>query len=114
IFGKDGFLYSSFGDGGSGGDPLNAGQRMDTWLGKVLRMDVDKPNGDIPYTVPADNPFVGKAGVKPEIWAFGLRNVWRMAFDAETGLLWGGDVGQVAREEIDIIEKGGNYGWRVR
>ena len=114
IFGKDGYLYSSFGDGGAGGDPLNSGQRMDTRLGKVLRMDVDKPDGNQPWSVPRDNPFVGRAGVKPEIWAWGLRNVWRMAFDAETGLLWGGDVGQVSYEEIDIIEKGGNYGWRKR
>jgi uncharacterized repeat protein (TIGR03806 family) len=109
-FGPDGYLYIGMGDGGSGGDPEDHGQRMDSLLGKFLRIDVSGASG---YKVPPDNPFVGRAGARPEIWAVGLRNPWRFSFDPIEGTLWTGDVGQGAREEIDIIEKGRNYGWRL-
>lgn len=105
-FGPDGYLYVGFGDGGAGGDPLEAGQRLDTWFGKILRIDVDGAS-----LAPADNPFVDVAGAKPEIWAYGLRNPWRYAFDRETGDLWVGDVGQNKWEEVDRVVRGGNYGW---
>ena len=125
-FGPDGMLYVGFGDGGSGHDPQNNGQKTDTWLGKILRIDVTPtPDGAGPggqpharpgaaYTVPADNPFVGRDGWKPEIWALGQRNPWRFSFDRQTGLLYAADVGQDVWEEVNIITKGGNYGWRVR
>lgn len=113
-FGPDGYLYLSLGDGGSGGDPLNAGQDLTTWLGTILRLDVD---GAEPYEVPADNPFVGVEGALPEIWAYGLRNAWRFSFDRATGDLWIADVGQNAVEEINrqpADSPGGeNYGWRI-
>ena len=112
-FGADGYLYIPFGDGGSGEDPLNAGQSTDTWLGKMLRIDID---GEEPYTVPDSNPFIDNDDYLPEIWAIGLRNTWRISFDAETGDLWMGDVGQYDWEEIDLElagDAGGrNYGWR--
>jgi glucose/arabinose dehydrogenase len=113
-FGPDGYLYIALGDGGSGGDPSGNGQNRATLLGSILRIDVDSPSDGKEYSVPADNPFVGNAqGYREEIWAYGLRNPWRFSFDPVTDWLWAGDVGQSSREEIDIIEKGGNYGWNV-
>jgi glucose/arabinose dehydrogenase len=113
-FGPDGYLYISLGDGGSGGDPKNAGQRLDTVLGSILRIDINKKNPGLPYAIPKHNPFVDYGEARPEIWAWGLRNVWRFSFDRKNGTLWAGDVGQNAWEEIDIITRGGNYGWNIR
>lgn len=112
-FGPDLMLYVSMGDGGSGNDPQGHGQNLGTLLGTMLRIDVRNPPPGQAYGIPADNPFVGVAGAREEIWAYGLRNPWRWSFDAATGDLWLGDVGQSAREEIDRIRKGGNYGWPV-
>jgi len=116
IFGPDGKLYIGLGDGGSAGDPSRNGQNLGTWLGKILRID-PTPSGGQPYTVPADNPFVGRGGAKPEIWAFGLRNPWRFTFDRASGDLWIGDVGQDAWEEVDHAPRGQggqNYEWNLR
>ncbi|MFF3171412.1 PQQ-dependent sugar dehydrogenase [Streptomyces sp. NPDC057900] len=112
MFGPDGYLYIGLGDGGSGGDPDGNGQNLGTLLGKLLRID---PGGGDPYAIPADNPFVGDPTARGEIWAYGLRNPWRFSFDAGTGDLLIGDVGQSDWEEIDwapASSKGGeNYGW---
>ncbi|MEE8278540.1 MAG: PQQ-dependent sugar dehydrogenase, partial [Thermoanaerobaculia bacterium] len=111
-FGPDGHLYIASGDGGSGGDPRNNGQQLDTLLGKILRIDVD----ELPFGIPPDNPFVDNPSARAEIWAFGLRNPWRFSFDRSTGDLFIADVGQDRREEVDFQPAGSpggeNYGWR--
>lgn len=113
-FGPDGFLYIATGDGGSGGDPQNNAQNRANLLGKILRIDVDNAQGGKAYGIPADNPFAGNSdGFAEEIYAWGLRNPWRFSFDPETGRLWTGDVGQNKYEEVNIVEKGKNYGWRI-
>lgn len=113
-FGPDSYLYIGVGDGGSGGDPKGHGQNLKTLLGSILRIDVNKQDNGKKYAIPTDNPFAGnKSGYQEEIYAYGLRNPWRLSFDPVTKKLWTGDVGQNAYEEIDIIEKGGNYGWNI-
>ncbi|WP_449440614.1 PQQ-dependent sugar dehydrogenase [Pedobacter steynii] len=112
-FGPDGFLYIGVGDGGAYNDKHGTygnGQNLNTLLGKILRIDVNK----LPYAIPKDNPFVGTENTKPEIYAYGFRNPWRISFDKVNGRLFAGDVGQNNWEEIDIVTKGGNFGWRVR
>ncbi len=112
-FGPDGMLYAGLGDGGSGGDPLGNGQNFNSLLGSLLRLDLD--HGD-PYAIPSDNPFVGQANHRGEVWAKGLRNPWRYAFDAPTSLLYIADVGQDLHEEVDVVpanSAGLNYGWNV-
>jgi glucose/arabinose dehydrogenase len=115
-FGPDGYLYVSLGDGGGGGDPQGNGQKLDTALAKILRLDVDHPSNGLAYGIPSDNPFAGDASKRPEIWLYGLRNPWRMSFDRATGDLWIGDVGQGAWEEVDVDPAGVgglDYGWNV-
>jgi len=116
-FGPDGYLYIGMGDGGSGGDPNNNGQNLNTLLSKILRIDVNKSENGKPYAIPKDNPFVGRQGARPEIWSYGWRNPWRFSFDRQTGDLWVGDVGQNLWEEIDFEAAkspgGKNYGWRL-
>lgn len=114
-FGHDGYLYISTGDGGapSPPDPLLAGQDVSNLLSCILRIDVDHVDGDRQYRVPPDNPFLNVPGARPEIWAFGFRNPWRMSIDRETGDLWVGDVGWQLWEMIYRVERGGNYGWPV-
>ncbi|XP_036005790.1 HHIP-like protein 1 isoform X2 [Fundulus heteroclitus] len=124
LFGHDGYLYIFIGDGGRAGDPFGKfgnSQNKSALLGKVLRIDVDNNYEGVPYSIPSDNPFIGEQGAKPEIYAYGVRNMWRCSIDrgdpvtgAGRGRMFCGDVGQNKYEEIDIIVKGGNYGWRAK
>lgn len=109
LFGPDGYLYWGFGDGGSANDPWNNAQNVNNMLGTMIRIDVDRGN---PYGIPADNPFASGGGA-PEVFAWGLRNPWRWSFDSLTGDIWVGDVGQDRREEIALVEKGSNHGWKI-
>ncbi|CAN5196270.1 PQQ-dependent sugar dehydrogenase [soil metagenome] len=112
-FGPDGFLYLCLGDGGKANDPHLLGQNLWALHGKVLRLDVNSTQGDLPYAIPPDNPFAQQEGVRPEIYAYGLRNPWGIHFDAD-GRFWLADVGQGLWEEINLITAGGNYGWNFR
>lgn len=124
-FGPDGMLYLTFGDGGGANDsldepdlphgPIGNGQNPGTWLGSMLRIDVDSPpDAGLEYAIPADNPFIGMAPAQPETWAYGFRNPYRFSFDSDTGRLFLGDVGQALFEEVNIVDRGGNYGWVIR
>ena len=113
-FGNDGLLYVVTGDGSGIADGLETGQRIDDLLASMLRIDVDKEADGKAYSIPKDNPFVNMKGARPEIYAYGLRQLWRFNFDRPTGDLWGGEVGQDLWEMIYRIEKGGNYGWSVQ
>jgi glucose/arabinose dehydrogenase len=113
LFGPDDMLYIGLGDGGDANDPLNSGQDRSTLLGSILRIDVD---GGTPYAIPSDNPFVGEAGVREEIWAYGLRNPWRFSIDVQSNFMWIGDVGQNSWEEINAVNVtngGANFGWNI-
>lgn len=112
-FGPDDFLYIALGDGGSGGDPQNNAQNPSNFLGALLRVDPRPEDLNQPYAIPAGNPFVEQTGFRPEIWAYGFRNPYRFSFDRQLGTLWLADVGQNTVEEIDIVDRAGNYGWRV-
>ncbi len=114
-FGQDGYLYIGMGDGGSQNDPHNNAQNPATLLGSLLRIDVNTSDDQtsVPYTIPQNNPFVGKKGFRGETWGYGLRNPWRFSFDALTGQLYLADVGQNDMEEINLIQRGGNYGWNI-
>jgi len=111
-FGADGFLYFGLGDGGSGGDPNGNAQNKQTLLGKMLRIDVDGTSAGLQYRIPSDNPFVNGGGL-PEIYAYGFRNPWRFSFDRPSSRLFVADVGQGSFEEVDIVQKAGNYGWNT-
>lgn len=114
-FGKDGFLYIALGDGGSGGDPQGNAQNRVSLLGKLLRIDINTAANGKNYTIPGANPFAGNSeGFREEIYAYGLRNPWRFSFDSKSNDLWLADVGQGAKEEVDLIVRGGNYGWNIR
>ena len=113
-FGPDGYLYIALGDGGKGGDPLKNGQNLSTLNGSILRLDVDSKDDGKNYAIPASNPFVKSKGAKAEIYAYGFRNVWRLSFDRVTGTFYAADVGQKLWEEINIVKRGGNYGWNLR
>lgn len=112
-FGPDGYLYIVMGDTGPHHDPNGHAQNLQLLLGKLLRIDVDRADVGLAYSIPKDNPFVGRANVRPEIWAYGLRNPWRFSFDRLTGELWMADVGQDREEEVAIIRRGENHGWNV-
>jgi glucose/arabinose dehydrogenase len=113
-FGQDGFLYMGLGDGGMRDDPYRLSQNLWTFHGKILRLDVNSRTLNLPYGIPADNPFVDKQEIRHEIWASGFRNPWGMSFDRKTGTLWCGDVGQDTFEEVNLVKRGGNYGWNER
>ena len=112
-FGPDGMLYLGIGDGGAANDPQGHGQNRETLLGTIIRIDVSRSSASEPYRIPTDNPFLGVSGVRPEIWAYGLRNPWRMAFDPVTGDLYVADVGQDRWEEVAVVRAGENHGWNV-
>jgi len=118
LFGPDGTFYIGLGDGGSAGDPQENSQDLTTLLGAILRIDVDRRTDGLPYAIPDDNPFVRgeglPSGTRKEIWAFGLRNPWRFSFDAATGAMWCGDVGQDKWEIVHRVQRGGNHGWRIK
>jgi uncharacterized repeat protein (TIGR03806 family) len=114
VFGPEGYLYIATGDGTSGSDLDDTGQGVDDFLSVIVRIDVDHPQADKAYSIPEDNPFVHQEGARPEIWAHGFRNPWRLSFDAKSGRLWVGDVGQDLWEMIWLVERGGNYGWSVQ
>jgi len=114
LFGADGYLYVGMGDGGSAGDPQNNAQNLSSLLGKILRIDVDRTTATTNYAIPPDNPLRGNTqGYREEVWAYGFRNPWRFSEDTVSGQIWVGDVGQNAWEEIDLLQRGGNYGWRI-
>lgn len=115
LFGPDGYLYVGLGDGGLFNDPEGNGQNVQTLLGSILRIDVDQKQNGMNYGIPSDNPFVGQERyARPEVYAWGFRNIWRMSFDRQDGTLWAADVGQDIWEEINIVHKGKNYGWDLR
>ena len=116
-FGPDGFLYIALGDSGAADDPLSTGQNPKDWWASILRIDVDHPSGGKPYGIPKDNPTLkggDYAQWAPEVYAIGLRNVWKLTFDRKTGALWAGDVGQNLWEMVHLVHNGGNYGWSIK